>query len=1050
VPQRRLATDRFLATVLFTDIVGSTERAAELGDRSWQALLERHHALVRRELRVFGGRERGTSGDGFFAVFDAPERAVRCAESITSAVATLGLQVRAGVHVGECEVVGGDLAGMAVHIGARIGALAGPGEVLVSGSVRDLMTGSDRRFEGGEQRTLKGVPDPWRVYRLVPEDVAGDVLAGRRQPLLPLYTRRQRRRLMVVIAGLLAAALALTTAGYLLTRSDPQVVAGENTVGVIGPGGVPRVSVAVGVGERPTAVASGFGSVWVTNSADDSVTRVDLRSSVPFPINLDPGSSPSGVAVGEGAVWVANSGNSTVAKIDPRTSRVTKIPVRPGPTGITVAFGSVWVTNAFDGKVSEIDPDTNKVVKEVPVGAGPTGIAAGAGYVWVTNQADGTVTRFNPSTYERDPAVTVGRGPVGIAFADGAAWVANSLDGSLSQIDAEDLSVDQRTLAKDGGAYGVAVRGGNVWVSNEHSGTLMRVTAETFLPDRTVPLRGAPLGLTFAGDDLWFTSAAGGSVLHRGGLLTMVAPELFHHEDPPVLDPLVRFDEQASRLAALTNDGLVGFRRAAGVQGAGIVPNLATSLPTPSKDGRTYTVHLREGVRYSTGAPVQAGDIRRGIERTVAHPENFLDYYSSAIVGAQACADAATKAAAAKKPRPDCDLRKGIVADDRAGTITFHLTRTTPEFAYQLALAGASAVPQDTPLDLKPGTFVPATGPYMIRSYTPMRDGDGHGRLEFVRNPHFHEWSPAAQPDGYPDRIVLETGYTDKESATRVIDGRADFLWFGAYAPEVNVSMLRARYGSQLHTTVGSGVYPLWLNTRRPPFDKLDARRAVAYVLDREAITTRDIFAGPVTCQLIPPEFAAYRPYCPFTLGGDDHGNWHGPDITAAQRFAEKSGTSGAKVVFTAMDNPFHKAVGRRVVRALRGLGYRASLQVVSPTAWPGKDWNIVVRGWGADYPAASQYLAALASCEPGVAQFNLSRYCDDALDKQIAAALDQQVTDPASASDAWALIDRKVVDAAAIIPIATGGDQQFVSRRVGNTRLHPILGPLIAQMWVE
>jgi ABC-type oligopeptide transport system substrate-binding subunit len=138
------------------------------------------------------------------------------------------------------------------------------------------------------------------------------------------------------------------------------------------------------------------------------------------------------------------------------------------------------------------------------------------------------------------------------------------------------------------------------------------------------------------------------------------------------------------------------------------------------------------------------------------------------------------------------------------------------------------------------------------------------------------------------------------------------------------------------------------------------------------------------------------------------------------------------------------------VVSALRGLGYDASLQVISPNAWPGKDWNIVVKGWGADYPAASQYLAPLASCETGVEQFNLSDYCDDELDKQIAVALEQQISYPASASDAWAAIDHKVVDAAAIIPIATGISQDFVSSRVGNSVFHPILGLLISQMWVK
>ena len=169
---------------------------------------------------------------------------MRCAESIIAAVGSLGLQVRAGVHTGECEVIGGGLGGMAVHIGARVAALAGPGEVLVSGSVRDLMTGSDRHFEGGEPRQLKGVADPWPVYRLVPEDVDGT----RSPPDGPRCCRctpaGSGGGCVAGLAGALVLALAVT-GFYVLTRPDGRVVVGENAVGVIGPGDTPRVSAAV-------------------------------------------------------------------------------------------------------------------------------------------------------------------------------------------------------------------------------------------------------------------------------------------------------------------------------------------------------------------------------------------------------------------------------------------------------------------------------------------------------------------------------------------------------------------------------------------------------------------------------------------------------------------------------------------------------------------------------------------------------------------------------------------------------------------------------------
>jgi class 3 adenylate cyclase len=158
------APERVLATVLFTDIVGSTERAAELGDRDWADLLRTHHATVRQELARFSGRELDTAGDGFLASFDGPARAIRCGLAAVGSLGAAGIPIRAGVHTGECEVVDGKLGGIAVHIGARVAGAAGPGEVLVSGTVRDLVAGSGIDFEDRGVVALKGVPEPRRLF----------------------------------------------------------------------------------------------------------------------------------------------------------------------------------------------------------------------------------------------------------------------------------------------------------------------------------------------------------------------------------------------------------------------------------------------------------------------------------------------------------------------------------------------------------------------------------------------------------------------------------------------------------------------------------------------------------------------------------------------------------------------------------------------------------------------------------------------------------------------------------------------------------------------
>jgi len=162
-------SERVLATLLFTDIVGSTELASSMGDRAFHELLARHHEVVRSMLERYRGHEIDSAGDGFFATFDGPARAIGCAGEITDAVGSLGMRIRAGVHTGEVELAGESVRGISVHIGARVGALAAPGEVLVSQTVKDLVAGSGFAFEDAGEHELKGVPDRWRLYRVVKE-----------------------------------------------------------------------------------------------------------------------------------------------------------------------------------------------------------------------------------------------------------------------------------------------------------------------------------------------------------------------------------------------------------------------------------------------------------------------------------------------------------------------------------------------------------------------------------------------------------------------------------------------------------------------------------------------------------------------------------------------------------------------------------------------------------------------------------------------------------------------------------------------------------------
>jgi class 3 adenylate cyclase/dienelactone hydrolase len=193
--RREHEPDRALATVLFTDIVDSTRHAAERGDHTWREVLERHDTLVRRELERFRGREVKTTGDGFLAVFDGPARAIRCARAIADAtIDEVGLQVRAGVHTGECEIRGDDVGGIAVHIGARVAHIAGPGRVLVSSTVKDLVVGSGLGFVDGGEHDLKGVPGRWRVFAVTSGLDGAESLAARRDPELAVPAIEQLSR----------------------------------------------------------------------------------------------------------------------------------------------------------------------------------------------------------------------------------------------------------------------------------------------------------------------------------------------------------------------------------------------------------------------------------------------------------------------------------------------------------------------------------------------------------------------------------------------------------------------------------------------------------------------------------------------------------------------------------------------------------------------------------------------------------------------------------------------------------------------------------------
>jgi YVTN family beta-propeller protein len=506
VPRRTDAPERLLTTVLFTDIVGSTQLASELGDRAWRQLLSRHHGYVRKLLKKYGGREVDTAGDGFFATFDQPARAINCAKELVEGLHRMGIEIRAGVHMGEVEVVGPKVSGIAVHIGSRVMSKAGPGEVLVSSTVRDLMSGSEIKFDDRGLQELKGVPAQWHLFR-VETDLAERPAEEAHAP----EGEEGRRRLpAVLVAAGVAVALIAGIVVVVVTRggggaaafkpapntvvridpasgkivggtavgTQPQYVAFDQSSGVwvanFGARTVQRIDPETttagpafgGLNGNPTGMAVGGGFTWVTSSFQGSLSKIDPATNLTQPVDI--GDGWGAVAFGEGSVWVANFNKGTVLRIDPTTSsqQAIELPAGSAPSGIAVGGGSVWVADKLGSKILRIDASTNKLIGTgTPIlGGHPEQVAFGAGFVWITNTDSDSVTRIDPKSAEGVTVEHVGNGPRGIAAGSEGVWVANSLDGTVAQIDPSTAKV-VKSIKIGFDPEGVAVGAGAVWVT---------------------------------------------------------------------------------------------------------------------------------------------------------------------------------------------------------------------------------------------------------------------------------------------------------------------------------------------------------------------------------------------------------------------------------------------------------------------------------------------------------------------------------------------------------------------------------------------------------
>ena len=858
-------------------------------------------------------------------------------------------------------------------------------------------------------------------------------------PVIGLAVRRRRVKLALAGAALaaLAVSVAVIAANGSGSGSGSRVSIAPDSVGAINPVGG-AVTADVPLGSSPSSVAAGERAVWVANYDQGTVSRIDPTKHAVVAGPIQAGSTPAAVAFGAGAVWVANTWSGTVSRINPTVNQVVqKIPVGNGPSGIAIGYGSVWVANSSDGTLSRINATTGAPRDTIPLGGNPTDVAVGPGGAWVSDEASGQVLRVNPQTDQVTDRIDVGNGPTAITVGFRSVWVTNSLGGTVSRIDPQTEQV-ATTIPIGTGPNAIAVGAGGVWVANEFSNTVARIDPATDTVARRIAVGNSPRSLAVAGGLVW-VGAQAADTAHRGGTLTVLSNS-FPTWSEISLDPT----QTSGYLTPLTNDGLTAFKHVGGSDGVQVVPDLAVSLPAPTDGGRTYNFQLRRGIRYSDGQPVRPEDFRRAIERDFKLEGGDAAPFYRILVGGAACAAHSAS----------CDLSRGIVVNDSAGTVAFHLVTPDPELLYWLAAGDAVAVPAGTPdhdLGLHP---IPATGAYEIASATPKE-------VRLVRNPYFHEWSRAARPDGYPDQIVFKVGASLSAELNAVERGAADYMLDTPPADRLNE--VRTRFASQLHINSTEEVDTLVLNTRVAPFDDIRVRQALNYAVNRAKTAT---FVGPEarpTCQFLTPLIPGYKPYCPYTLNPTTAGTWSAPDLPTAERLIAASHTRGMAITLW-MDAGIYAdpgGAGRYIVRLLDQLGYKAKLRMRNDYqtlrfADSRTRGQLALTGYYAAYPAASQFIQWSLSCKSftpnSTHNANLPEFCDQRLERQINSALTAEETNLPAGSAIWAQADKTVTNQAPLVPLAIPSIIDFVSRRVGNYQYSPQIGGgvLIDQLWVK
>jgi YVTN family beta-propeller protein len=830
------------------------------------------------------------------------------------------------------------------------------------------------------------------------------------------------RRLAVVVAG--GAVVASIVAGIARRDPTPSNVAGgaSNELTAVSTRSSRPVA-GLSLQGAPGAIAAAGGSLWVAEPDSARVSRVSLASNSVVD-RIPVAGQPAEIAVGGGSVWVANTVGGVLVRIDPRTGTITQtVPLRGNVAAIAPGMRAIWVAEAGDQSLIRIDWKTGTATRTVSLPTRPSALAAGFGGIWIASHDAGTVTEIDPGNGEALATVHVGQGPAAIAMGGGSVWVANNLDGTVSRIDPDTPRI-VATIPVGSGPVALAFSERSLWVANKWSNSVSRIDASRAAVVGTVQTRGRPTSLAVVGDRIWIGMRPSGD-LHRGGTLTLLGFR-------PSIDPAFNQENYPPpQFTTLAADTLVTFEHTAGPDGLNLVPDLALSLPAPTDGGTTYLFRLRPGIRYSDGRPLRASDVRRGFERLFSVASPGAGTYAG-VIGGPRCVRLARR----------CDLSKGIVVDAAARTVVFHLAAPDPTFLSKLTLGYAVPVPPGTPFHETGSRPIPGTGPYRIVRST------SH-ETRFVRNPHFHEWSHAAQPDGYPDTILWRYDLSPTAQARAVRQGRAD--WLFETIPSKDRAEIQIHEPSQLHVNPVMGTEFMQIDTRAPPFSDVRVRQALNYAVDRDQVVR--LYGGPLlatpTCQVLPPGLPGYRRYCPYTAHPSRGGEWTAPDLSRARRLVAASGTSGARLTVWAESAGFHNSLPRYVAGVLRTLGYRAQVRPLPDGTSPFAQANAQIRPatWFGGEVGPTEFLQEWFACDGAQGH---RWFCDPQLDRLMRRASSVAATDARRAAADWADVDRKAVDAGGWVPLVTPREVDFVSSRVRNYQFNPLWGLLADQVWLR